>query len=241
MEINLMYHDVYKVKPTESGFASDLYKIEIKEFKKQIKEISKFGNKGINISLTFDDGGSSFYYLIADVLEDYKMKGIFFVATKYINKAGFLSEEQIRQLESRGHIVGSHSHSHPDNLSDLDFEEIESEWKESVHILSKILGHPVVTGSIPNGYLSKKVLDAAQNAGIRQLYTSKPSCKEQKYKDMLLLGRYVILNGMTEDDVVQLIVSKGKRRTLWLKWAVLSVPKLILGNKYEVVKQKFFG
>ncbi len=241
-QIPLMYHDVYFKSTNESGLASDLYKLSVDVFEKQVA-IIKTLEKSISgtVLLTFDDGGSSFYFPISQILDKYDLKGYFFVATKYINKNGFLTEEQIKDIESRGHVIGSHSHTHPDNISTLSQIEIVNEWCESVQILTRILGHPVVMASIPNGYSSNTVLDAAQKAGIRQLYTSKPSCKIQKYKDMQLIGRYVILKGMTEDDVVQLIVSRRKRIFLWLKWAALSVPKFILGKQYEVVKQKILG
>lgn len=240
--IALMYHDVYNRNPNESGLASDMYKIGVEQFEKQIISICESKkHTSHTIVLTFDDGGSSFYDPISRILDKYALRGYFFVATKYIGEAGFLTKEQIVDMDKRGHHVGSHSYSHPENLSALSQKEIEYEWQESVQTLSKILNHPVVMGSIPNGYQSKAVLDAANKAGITQLFTSKPTCKETKYKDVSLTGRYVILNGMSEEDVLNLILSKNRRRLLLSKWFVLRVPKLLLGNKYEVVKQKIIG
>ena len=97
-----MYHDVYFKSTNESGLASDLYKLSVDVFEKQVA-IIKTLEKSISgtVLLTFDDGGSSFYFPISQILDKYDLKGYFFVATKYINKNGFLTEEQIKDIESR--------------------------------------------------------------------------------------------------------------------------------------------
>lgn len=240
-QIVLMYHDVYNQTPNESGLASDMYKISAEQFEKQIKEICAFekSNPG-SIVLTFDDGGSSFYEPISYILDKYSLKGYFFIATKYIGTTGFLTKEQIADIDKRGHYIGSHSHSHPDNLSAFDPKEIENEWSESLHILSGIVGHSIDTGSIPNGYQSKTVLIAAQKAGINKIFTSKPTCKNQEAYGIKLYGRYVVLDDMTVEDVLSLVSNNKVRRKLYVKWLVLSVVKFILGNKYESIKQKIF-
>ena len=240
-QISLMYHDVYFQSPGESGLAADMYKISVSQFEEHIKRICDLKKLvSSSIVLTFDDGGSSFYAPISQLLDKYSLKGYFFVATDYIGKTGFLSEEQIIDIEKRGHIIGTHSHFHPENISTLSPIEIEFEWVESVRILSRILGHTIQFGSIPNGYQSDIVLNAAAKAGIKELFTSEPLCKERRYKDLTLFGRFVVLSGMTDDDILTLILSKKKRLLLRLKWLALKAPKYLLGDKYEVVKQRLF-
>ena len=237
-----MYHDVFFQTPSESGLASDMYKISIERFERQIIKVCELekSNPG-SIILTFDDGGSSFYSPISKILDKYSLKGYFFIATKYIGTTGFLTKEQIADIDKRGHHIGSHSYSHPENITSLSDEEMNEEWAHSVMDLEEIVGHKVVVASIPNGYQSNKVLEAIRKANIIDVFTSKPTCKKKLYKDITLIGRFVVLDGMTEDDIIYLISSKKKKQLLLLKWRILNVVKLILGNKYEIVKQKIFG
>ena len=87
-----MYHDVYDKKKAESGFQNQealVYKINVIDFENQVKKISSFKEK-YDIRFTFDDGGSSFYTLIAPILEKYNFKGYYFISSDFINKKGFL-------------------------------------------------------------------------------------------------------------------------------------------------------
>lgn len=240
--IALMYHDVYVQTPEESGLSSDMYKISADIFEKQIIKISELEKSAPgSIVLTFDDGGSSFYSPISHILDKYSLKGYFFIATKYIGTTGFLSKEQIADIDKRGHYIGSHSFSHPENITTFSNEEMCEEWTRSVADLEEIVGHKVKIASIPNGYQSNKVLEAIRKANIIDVFTSEPTCKQSQYKGLTLNGRFVVLDGMTEDDIVNLISSKKKKQLLLLKWRILNIVKFILGNKYEVVKQKIFG
>ncbi len=234
--INLMYHDVFSLDPSESGLASSLYKIDVASFEQQLIELSKLAAEGISLSLTFDDGGSSFYTIIADLLEKYHFKGLFFVATAYIGKPGFLSERDLFELDRRGHAIGTHSHTQPDNMTLLSNDEINEEWSESVRILSRILGQQVSVGSIPNGYESDVIIKAANLAGVSDLYTSLPSVNYRNFLGVTIHGRFVVLSSTGIEGIKKICTSAGYRRTLLVKWYLLLIPKKLLGNKYETVK-----
>src|SRR2546430_1924476 len=70
------------------------------------------------VLLTFDDGGSSAMW-IADALERFGWRGHFFATAAYIDRPGFLNRTELRALRSRGHVVGSHSYSHPLRMAHL--------------------------------------------------------------------------------------------------------------------------
>ena len=80
MQINFMYHDIYKSDPKESGFCRERdfpYKLSLHTFKEHVKAISEYclqyNIAKESVVFTFDDGGCSFYYLIADVLEEFSV------------------------------------------------------------------------------------------------------------------------------------------------------------------------
>ena len=105
MQINLMYHDVYAHDINESGFLRErdlLYKMEADAFEDQVRSISEYcktvGVSKEHVVFSFDDGGKSFYSVIAPILEKYGFKGLFFITTKYIGNNTFLNEAEIRNL-----------------------------------------------------------------------------------------------------------------------------------------------
>lgn len=235
-KICLMYHDVYISHASESGLASDLYKLDVIQFEKQLKILQELKRQNIEAVLTFDDGGSSFYCPIADLLDKYGFKGIFFIATSYVNTPGFVTDSQLQEMEQRGHVIGSHSHSHPENLASLTKEQIAKEWLDSVNVLASILGHEVKIASVPNGYMSKNVISGAKEAGIEELYTSEPSTSTKKVTGIMTHGRFVVLNNTTQEDLRNICTNDFYRKKMLLRSKVLSIPKYILGNKYETVK-----
>lgn len=239
----LMYHCVYLNNGTESGFQNELaydYKISKKNFETQVRTILNYSSNkknSFNLPLfTFDDGGVSVYTVIAPILEQYGQRGLFFISTGYINRPGFLTSKQILDLYKRGHLIGTHSHTHPINMADLSFEEIDNEWKKSISILSNIINDSIVYASIPNGYNSDCIMKAAFDNGICYLFTSVPTCRQKKYKSMDVLGRYVILNRNSDKYVKCIVSSYTIRFLVYFKFYVLLVLKKFLGRKYSAFR-----
>lgn len=243
MKIALMYHDVYTETPHESGFqnaSAFQYKISVSEFEAQVKAISEYCKKNIDteVEFTFDDGGISFLNVIAPILEKYNQKGIFFITTKFLNTPLFLDDKQLEELHRHGHIIGSHSHSH-NEMSKLNDEEINNEWKKSLRILQKFTSNDIYA-SIPNGDTRNYVELSAEKHKIKKLYTSTPTTKNNCRGNMDLIGRYVVYQGMTSKEVLTIISSFSCRKKMYLKWYVLRIIKLLFGNKYNKIKSKFF-
>lgn len=233
--INLMYHDISVGSDVSSGFQTEVsmvYKVDASEFERQVKLCV-----GKDVAFTFDDGGESFYTEAAPILEKYGFKGIFFVSTAYIGTPGFLTEEQIKELDARGHIIGSHTHNHLRNLSLLDKQTIENEWSKSVEILSNILNKKIKYASLPNGNGSSVVNDAIHKTGITELYTSVPTTKIVNDKGMNIIGRYTVLKSLSSTEVYNIVFSKQTRNRLYIKWYAISIVKKILGKQYYSLRK----
>lgn len=238
MKVVLMYHDIVMRDDTSSGFQNDSafqYKVEAGKFEEQVKALSDRKD----VAFTFDDGGVSFLTIAAPILEKYGKRGVFFISTKYVDTDGFLTKEQVRELEERGHIIGSHSHSHPDNIAALSVAEMDAEWQGSCKILKDILGHDVRCASIPNGYGSKEQNASAMRAGITELYTSVPTTKANSLGEQKIIGRYVVHRDMSVEDVVSIATDKNRQRKMYLRWWVLEQAKKVLGSGYDKVKAFF--
>ncbi len=203
--ISLLYHDVVTSNNFDSsGFSgadADIYKLNASEFDRHLNAIALTNPR---VLMTFDDGGISFYDRIAPALEQRGWRGYFFIATNWVDKPRFLSAAQIRDLRRRGHRIGSHSCSHPSRMSHCAYEDIRSEWTESLTRLSDILGERVEMASVPGGYYSRKVAKAAAVAGIRTLFTSEPTMTAHSVDGCIVVGRFTIRQGTPPETAAAL-------------------------------------
>jgi len=180
------YHDVTN-DSGDSGFqrpAAMRYKLTTAAFLRQLDAIAAAGMPSaitdLNLALpgryhllTFDDGGQS-AIAIGDELARRGWRGHFFLITRLIGSRRFLSVADVRYLHSCGHVIGSHSHTHPDIFRDQPRARMDEEWRMSGDILAQLLGERCLTASVPGGDLSSVVVDSAADAGIRYLFTSEP-------------------------------------------------------------------
>lgn len=241
-----MYHDVYHNTASESGFqniGAIPYKLKSADFEQQIDKIANYCESSFTdktqIALTFDDGGESFHSIIAPILEKNGFKGYFFITTSLIGTPGFLSKDQIIDLHLRGHIIGTHSHTHPKNISELAVVDLGKEWSFSVEILNKILSAKIKTASIPGGFYSEQSRIALKQNGIEMIFTSFPTNKIiHKSNDQYIIGRFAIKAGTNNDNFVKLIKNYHMIRFCkYIQWMGLALTRLVLGNDYYRIRE----
>lgn len=232
----LMYHDVVNEQFPTSGFqkvGARQYTIDSSEFDKHLKIAGKAGN----VFFSFDDGGDSFYNVILESLSHYDKKGIFFIATSYIGTPHFLTEEQIGKIDKAGHVIASHSHTHPAKISALSKEDCLKEWLTSKEILENIVGHEVTCASVPGGAVSEMVIDCMIEAGFKEIYTSSPTTEVIEKNGVRIYGRYGVKNTTTEQVLKKILNSPAYRKRLLMNHQLLGIAKRLLGSQYNNVKQ----
>lgn len=237
--IFLMFHDVVDQSCPISGFqtlGAIQYRLDKDTFENFVSYIAE---SQTDVALSFDDGGVSSIKIIAPTLEKYSKKGLFCITTSCVGRTGFLSEDQIRALDANGHIIASHSHTHPKDISKLSERDLFEEWYKSKEILENILNKPIVAASIPGGAVSKKVIQSLFKAGYSEIYTSEPSIVKQKYKEGFVVGRFAIKNSTTNTELQQLLGNLSYRRRLLFKYRILRIVKLLMGKNYNFFKQEF--
>jgi hypothetical protein len=205
--ITIAYHDVaddVRVLQSSARPGIALYTLGRQDFRNHLRSIRqeearissiqyfRRWEREVPVFLTFDDGPLNVYTCIADELERYGWRGHFFIITDWIGRPGFLERRQIRELHRRGHVIGSHSCSHPARISHLRWPDLAREWSESCSTLFDILGERVSVASVPNGCHTRKVGQAAAAAGIEVLFTSEPTTATAILDGCLILGRYCI-------------------------------------------------
>ena len=252
--ISLLFHDVYLADPRESGFASnaaDRYKLSSRDLDAQLGGIRRTRPDApatipaplmipggadqpapLPYLITVDDGGASYYAVLADRLESRGWRGHCFVATDFIGTPGFLTAGQIRDLDARGHVIGSHSASHPPRFSACHPTAMRREWLRSRLALEDLLGHPVTAGSVPGGYYSRRVAEAAGDAGLRVLFTSEPTTTIQLEHGVHVVGRFTLRRGHPPDMAARLLGSPRTRSIEWMRWNAKAMVKPMLGPVY---------
>ncbi|MGK0137518.1 MAG: peptidoglycan/xylan/chitin deacetylase (PgdA/CDA1 family) [Algoriphagus sp.] len=236
--LSLLYHEVTN-QPESSGFQRKkalAYKHTYSEFARHmvlferylesITTIKNLKHDSDNILLTFDDGGLSNLY-IADKLEGLGLRGHFFIPTEFIGKKHFLSEGQIIDLHKRGHIIGSHSHSHPNVFKSQDENQMIEEWQKSASILESILGSPVESCSIPGGDGSKLSYATAESVGYRYIFNSEPKVKPIEIGKSLILGRVSLKKGDSINKVRRLLDFHGLLREQLIRFTKVSIKTLL--------------
>ncbi|HEV8250105.1 MAG TPA: polysaccharide deacetylase family protein [Gaiellaceae bacterium] len=246
----LLYHDVVPADERDaSGFPGPLaarYKLDPGLFEAHLAAVSATGI-GVGVlapgeglppaAFTFDDGGAS-SLAAAELLERCGWRGHFFIASAFIGRQGFLGAAELRSLAERGHVVGSHSHSHPTYMGRLDPEAIEREWTESRARLADVLGEPPLLASLPGGFLSRSVLAGAARAGYRMLMTSEPSTRPRSSDGLLAVGRFAIWSTTPASRAAAYVAgSRWARSQLWLEWHAKDTAKRISPAAYQALRK----
>lgn len=245
----LMYHDIAPRGQRDTvGFPGRLaarYKLEPQAFEAHLDAVAATGarvgtldraGQAPAVALTFDDGGAS-APLAAAALERRGWRGQFFVTSSRIGTAGFMSGDQLRELSARGHVIGSHSHSHPTYMGRLTRAQLDEEWARSRARLTHELGAAPRTASVPGGFLSDAVIEASAAAGYEVLFTSEPSARVAD-RGLQLRGRYTIW--ASTPARVAAAYAEGDRLAcgrLWLEWNAKKLAKSLSPAAYQALRR----
>jgi len=197
------YHDVTD-EPHESGVQSpgaSAYTLGRAAFRRHLDAFAAVSLRpelvtaldltapGRHLVLTFDDGGKSALE-VGDELARRGWRGHFFIITGRIGERTFLDAAAIRSLRRSGHIIGSHSRTHPHIFREQTLDQMVAEWRTSCDRLADLLGEPCTVASVPGGDISPVVLESAAVAGLHYLFTSEPTPLPERVGGCWVLGRF---------------------------------------------------
>jgi len=171
--LSLMYHRFNEHKYPSTNIQVDVFKKQMQIIKNSNYIFSNPKNfeKNFNtpktnkeILITIDDAFLSFYLEAWPYLKKNKIPFVLFVSTEPVGKKGYMTWEQIKEIEAEKFtIIGHHSHSH-EYLIDNDNDFFISDIKKANEIFLKNLGYIPNLFSYPFGEYSKFMRDyIAQN------------------------------------------------------------------------------
>jgi peptidoglycan/xylan/chitin deacetylase (PgdA/CDA1 family) len=245
------YHEVTD-DPTSSGFQRPgalPYKLTCRAFARHLAEIATgpshpeligeidLTRPGRHLLLTFDDGGKS-ALRAGEELARRAWKGHFFITTSRVGERTFLHPAEIRRLRECGHIIGSHSHTHPSLFRELPFDRMLEEWRISGDWLAQLLGEPCIVASVPGGDISPRVLRSAAEAGVRYLFTSEPTLTPSRVDECWILGRFLPKTGTPSWRVRELAQLRGWSRAMLVRRLKVGVRRLLPGISRRYVRYR---
>ena len=163
-----MYHRFNESKYPSTNIQMDVFKEHINLIRgskfdflnpKNIQKEFNISKKQKKILITIDDGFKSFYKEAWPYLKENKIPFIIFVSTEPIGKNGYMSWDQIKEIEKEDFVlIGHHSHTH-DYLIDKTIEEFINDTEKASKIFLKNIGYVPSIYSYPFGEYSKEMRD----------------------------------------------------------------------------------
>jgi peptidoglycan/xylan/chitin deacetylase (PgdA/CDA1 family) len=203
-----MYHELELsgrgLCQAEPGYVR--YILPLESFRQQMQRVKDLGFQGLSVSeaitfpqqpsvcITFDDGCETDLIAAAPVLREFGFHATFYVTSGFLGTPGYLTADQLRELDSLGFEIGCHSMTHP-YLSDLSAAELKREIADAKLQIEQIVGHPIEHFSCPGGRYDRRTLEVARRAGLRTVANSlfhANSAQTSRYE----LGRVAMLRDM---------------------------------------------
>jgi peptidoglycan/xylan/chitin deacetylase (PgdA/CDA1 family) len=205
----IMYHDVI----AERGKDAQWFDCSREEFEAQMKFFQDNGAVPISMKdlydhlttgkevpegavvLTFDDNYQGFYDIALPILQQYNYPSTMFVHTGFVgDKTGLhpkMDWPTLKELVKNPLVtIGSHTITHPDDISKLTPEQQTKELVESKATLERELGVPMEFIAYPNGKNDKTTQELTKAAGYKMAF-SIDNGLAQESPSIYCVNRYV--------------------------------------------------
>jgi len=164
--LSLMYHRFDESKYPSTNIQMDVFKQQIKIIRdskynfydpKDLEKNFHITKLEKEILITIDDAFSSFYEVAWPYLKKEKIPFILFVSTEAIGKNGYMTWDQIKELEKENiSYIGNHSHTHS-YLVDLKNDDFIKDINTASAMFIKNLGYNPIFFSYPFGEYSNLI------------------------------------------------------------------------------------
>ncbi len=250
--VYLMYHEIQSPgRPLcqgEEGYAR--YVVAENYFREQITSLAANGYRGLSVTealawnrsqdpavaITFDDGCATDLLIAAPALKEVGFNSTFYIVEGFINRRGYLTGEQVKELSRQGFEIGCHSMTHS-YLPDLTRERMMVEIAVAKQKLEQLIGERVDHFSCPGGRWNPAVARLAQDAGYRTVSTSRIGINLPD-ADPYRLSRVAVMRDTSMTDFDRICRSEGLLMKQ-ARYATLAAVKGMLGNAvYERVRSK---
>lgn len=147
----------------------NILKIKLDNYEKTNKEIN-FNNYLVNSKFyTYND--RKFRYFRDEILKEkyHEIMNILIGDLKNsieTKKFIWMTEEDIKNLDKKGHLIGLHTHNHPTNLNYYSYEKQKKEFLKNKQILERITGKIIKISAYPCGKYNDDTLKLMKELNI---------------------------------------------------------------------------
>ena len=143
--------------------------ISFDDFVKGIKAGHSFNRN--TVVLQFDDGYEDNYIYAFPILKKYGFSATIFLVSDNIGTPGFLTWDQIKEMEKYNIIMGAHTRHHV-YLPRVDAARAQDEIAGSKKVIEDHLGHQIDYFAYPTGGFSEDTERLVQEAGYKAAVTT---------------------------------------------------------------------
>ena len=123
--------------------------------------------KGVSLMFNVYESAENVYKIL-DILDEYGAKATFFIGGCWADD----NVDCLREIDRRGHEVGSHGYFHRDH-DKLSYAENVEEISVSVKLIDSILGTQTTLFAPPSGAFSDATLSASESLGLKTIMWSR--------------------------------------------------------------------
>lgn len=218
----LCYHSVTDnpLRLSDYVIGADEFEADVKYFKEQGYNIVKpcgmwYAEGDKNVVFTFDDGYDDFYYNVFPILKKYNVCAAVYIIGSKINKKGYLSSAQIKELYDSGLVeIGNHTHI----MHKREKAVLQSYHNDAVLVgevvwdiqrcsdeVARITGKPTESMAYPYGVYSTNLDMTLRSLGYTTTFSTAPGILKEKADFQKPIKRIYRIHGDTPEKMVDAI------------------------------------
>ena len=182
----LCYHQIRNYKPSDSKATRD-YIVPESSFREQMQSLADSGYHTVlphelydylatgktlpskPVMITFDDSRADQFTAALPELNKHGFKAAFFIMTVALNKPGYMTKDQVKQLADEQHTVGSHTYDHK-NVKTYSPDDWVQQVQKPSQQLQNITGKPVEYFAYPFGLWNKDAIAKLKDHDFKAVF-----------------------------------------------------------------------
>ena len=239
-----MYHRLGSGRLAEREPGEHLYAVTPEAFEAQLDTLTSgscspgelsavcAGTDGLKnpVAITFDDGNASDHSVALPALVRRRLRAAFFVTPAWVGRPGFMDWPEIRELAAAGMTVGAHGLEHVP-LSALSAEELGKQLGEARRVIESKLTRSVEWLALPGGFGGRREVQAAREAGFRNVLGSVPRVARAGASDEPI-PRFSVRRGQSLASFRALVEQhRPARLRYWLRHVAIGQMRAVLGSR----------
>jgi peptidoglycan/xylan/chitin deacetylase (PgdA/CDA1 family) len=241
----LTYH---KISAGAGTGGSDFYSVTRHQLTEQFQALAATGRQCVPVSavreraalprnnfvLSFDDGTADHCEIVLPLLRERGWTASFFVPTSKLNRPGYLTDAQVRELARAGHCIGCHSHDHR-RLDLATDDQMREQISRSQQIIGNLIGGKPWLFAPVGGFMNEHVREVALGFGIEVIRTMRWGYNQAVDPTAL---ETIPINRHTDGARFQKILEA--RQTRYMYFGKQAMKALVPSRAYEKMRALLF-